>query len=221
MDPRDTDLDAALQASVIGAFTPLAVDTDLTAMCRKISVTNVDSSTCYIVSVLFAFAVATQHGMWSYGGHPGPVDTPRHDSGFINAVRRLFVQPIMEWVRGSQSDPPISIPEPVIRELRQAAFDGGWLEGDTDPGERHQQQCALAFTEFVSDVSGLENNVIVTSLKYEDGSFSTSKEDTGVIALGLPHQSDTMSAEPALLQDMLSAHFDVQSQIPGLAGTMQ
>ena len=69
--------------------------------------------------------------------------------------------------------------------------------------------------------TGLENNVIVTSLKYHDGSFSTSKEDTGVIALGLPHECDTMSTSPALLQDMLSAHFDVQIHVPGLAGTMQ
>ena len=173
-----------MQASLKEVFT-LPVNVELNHSCRQLSVVNLDSMTCYIVSVLVALTVATRHGMSS---------CLCSDTDFKRAVKDIFLQPIMDWSHGSAEAPSIHVRASAIRDLRQSCFEAGWLNtfAETSP-ERLKQQCVLEFTEFVADHIDLKRNVIVDTLKYDDGTSSRSKQDTYGISLGLPHDNESLS----------------------------
>jgi len=201
-----------MQESLKEVFT-LPVNVELNQSCRQLSVVNLDSMTCYIVSVLVALTVATRHGMSS---------CLRSDTDFKRAVKDIFLQPIMDWSHGSAEAPSIHVRASAIRDLRQSCFEAGWLNTfvETSP-ERLKQQCVLEFTEFVVDHIDLKRHVIVDTMKYDDGTSSRSKQDTYGISLGLPHDNESLSDQPARLEELLTDFFQVQKNVDGFKGTLQ
>jgi hypothetical protein len=188
-------------------FVSLPVDVTLNQGLTPISVTNLQSCTCYIVCVLFAL-VTTQFGMQGCLDGVRIKDTSTNSAvTWVHRIHQSFLQPVLQWLK---QEGPVAVTAFEVMDIRTVSITNGWL-GAAAALEERRQQCASEYTDFVMDVTGVPKHVIVRTVLTADGTVSVPVEETqGVLHLGLLYDvtpNDGIPEHPAQLQDMLSDFF--------------